>query len=274
MKKNETATKVVTMASALEELNAKIKEFNAESDVLKCAKIEAECKELVMDYNRCSLVNTYANLMKAELPLVELAKMYKYPQKSIRKKTHEDTNADGEITSTLVLVLEDKEANLDVMAFVEWTAEKGACVAHANNYKTKAKEARTTVANQWTKFFKSKADSEVKISIGETKRALQAMFDALVFIPCENNKDKNAVIANNKIAKWVIAQANSRKDVRLESGEIKVKGEILTARTWTTLILDALHFAVTGKDYEVIFKEEDEEAPTEVDTSAEEKTEA
>ena len=166
-------------------------------------------------------------------------------------------------------MLEDKEANLDVMAFVDWTAERGNCVAHARNYKTAVREARTTVANQWTKFFKSKADSEVKISIGETKRALQAMFDALVFIPCENNPDKNAVIANNKIAKWVIAQANSRKDIRLESGEIKVKGEILTVRTWATLVLDALHFAVTGKDYEVIFKEEDTEAPVEVEAAAE-----
>lgn len=272
MSKNETATKVVTMASALEDLNAKIKEFNAESDVLKCAKIEAECKELVVAYNKCSLVNTYAGFMKAERPLVELAKTYKYPQKTLKKKTHEDTNADGEITSTLVLVLEDREANLDVMDFVNWTTERGSCVAHATDYRTKVKDARTTVANQWVKFFKSKADKEVTISIGETKRALQAMFDALVFIPCENSKDKNAVIANNRIAKWVIAQANSRKDVRLESGEIKVKGEILTQRTWATLILDALHFAVEGKDYEVIFKEEDEEAPTEVE--AEENTEA
>lgn len=267
--KKVLGSKVITMASAMEDLNAKIKEFNAESDVLKCAKIEAECKELVVEYNKCSLVNTYAELMKAELPLVELAKMYKYPQKTLKKKTHEDTNADGEITSTLVLVLEDKEANLDVMAFIDWTAERGNCVAHAHNYKTKAKDARTTVANQWTKFFKSQANSEIKISVGETKRALQAMFDALVFIPCENDKDKNAIIANGKIAKWVIAQANSRKDVRLESGEIKVKGEILTPRTWATLMLDALHFAVTGKDYEVIFKEEDEAAPVEVEATAE-----
>lgn len=266
--KNTETTKVVTMASALAELNTKISEFNAESDVLKCAKIEAECKELVTAYNKCSLVNSYANLMKAEKPLVELAQMYKYPQKTLNKKTHEDTNADGEITSTLVLVLEDKEANFDVMAFIDWTAERSACVAHSSDYKTKVREARTTVANQWTKFFKSKADKEITISIGETKRALQAMFDALVFIPCENNADKNAIIANNRIAKWVIAQANSRKDVRLENGEINIKGEILTARTWTTLILDALHFAVAGKDYEIIFKEDDE-TPAEVATEEE-----
>ena len=256
--KNTETTKVVTMASALEELNAKIKDFNAESDVLKCAKIEAECKELVIAYNKCSLVNTYATLMKLNNPVVELGKMYKYPQKTLKKKTHEDTNDEGEITSTLVLVLEDREANLDVMDFINWTAERSSCVAYAADYRTKVKDARTTVANQWVKFFKSKADKEITISIGETKRALQAMMDSLVFIPCENNPDKNAVIVNNRIAKWVIAQANSRKDVRLENGEIQVKGEILTARTWTTLILDALHFAVTGKDYEVIFKEEDD----------------
>lgn len=270
MKKTETtATKAITMASVLEELNEQIKEFNAEQDVVKCAEIEEACKKLVNAYNELSLLHTYANFISAEIPLVELAKAYYYPKKTLKKKVHNEVDADGVAKSTLALVLEDREAKLDVLDFVEWTMTRGTCVAHTSDYKGKVKDARVAVANEWIKFFKSKAKDDVKMSVGKTKKALQAMFDALVFIPCENHTDKNAIIANNDTAKWVLALANTRKDVRLDTGDISIVNTILPQKTWATLVLDILHMAVADKKYEVIFKEDDEEAPTKVEADDE-----
>lgn len=119
--------------------------------------------------------------------------------------------------------------------------------------------ARAVVENEWKKFFAAKGDTHA-VSIGKTKKALQDMFDSLVFIKTETGK--NAVIANGDIAKWVIGFANSRKDSKAD-GKITITGNVLPKATWATLQMDILHKAVTGKTFDIIFGDPEEDAKPE-----------
>ena len=83
---------------------------------------------------------------------------------------------------------------------------------------------------------------------GKQAPMLQAMVDALVFIP--GSKGGNAVIVKSDVAKAVFALCNQRKD--------GLKGTIMPASVWKKMEVDVLHAAVAGKEFTISYADEDE----------------
>lgn len=245
-----------TMSIVLKELNASVDKYNEATDAIERVQLGVEHKNLVAEYNELSLLSAYAGFMKAEKPLVALAEAYYYETVSVKDNVHNEVDENGTQKSTVTRSVNEGCKKLDVTKFIEWTAERNKSVAAEKDWKAKMGAARNSIETEWKKFFATKGDSHA-MSIGKAKKALQEMFDALVFIPSETGK--NAIIANGDIAKWVLGFANSRKDSKTD-GVIAITGSVLPRATWNTLCLDILHKAVTNKSYEIIFGEPEEEA--------------
>lgn len=243
-----------TMATVLAELNNSVDAYNLSTDSNERVAMIVEHKKLVEEYNTLSLLSAYAKCMEAEKPLVTLAKDYYYGTISTKDTPHNEV-VNGVQTSTVTRSVVEKDTKLNVAKFIEWTEEKNRGVAADKGWKSKVEAARAAVEDEWKKFFAAGGDTHA-VSISATKRAVQAMFDALVFIKAENS-DKNAIIANGKIAKWAIAFANTRKDSKVD-GKIIITGQVLPKATWNTMMLDLLHAAVTGKDFEITYGDPEE----------------
>lgn len=255
-----------TMSVVREELDASVDKYNLATDAAVRNQLALEHKTLVEEFNQLSLLSAYATFMQAELPIVALAKAYYYTALSVKDNAHNEV-INGVVKSTVTRSVKEVDKKLDLVKFIDWTEERNKSVAFAKDWRTKIGVARSSIENEWKKFFASKAEKK-DISIGKVKKATQEAFDALVFIPCENNKDKNAIIADGDIAKALIAFANSRKDARVD-GKVAITGNILPRATWNVLLLDALHSAVEGKKYTLVFGDGEDET-----ADADEKAEA
>jgi hypothetical protein len=259
-----------TMSIVLAELNKSVDKYNLATDAVERVQLAVEHKNLVQEYNELSLLNAYAECMKDENPIVALAKTYYYDTVSVKDNAHNEVGEDGVMKTSVTRSVNDGNKKLDVTKFIEWTEERNKSVAADKTWKTKMLAARNSIEAEWKKFFASKGDTH-SMSVGKAKKALQAMFDALVFIPSETGK--NAVIANGDIAKWVLGFANSRKDTKVD-GNITITGNVLPKSTWNALCLDALHKAVTGKTFDIIFGEPEEEVKEKSEAKAKAKADA
>lgn len=255
-----------TMAVVLDELNKSVDKYNETTDAAEKVQLALDHKALVQEYNELSLLNAYAEFMSAEVPLVALAKAYYYDTVNTKDNAHNES-VNGVMKSTVTRSVADGCKKLDIAKFIEWTEERNKSIAADKTWRVKVAQARNSIEAEWKKFFASKADKK-EISIGKVKKATQEAFDALVFIPCENNKDKNAVIADGDVAKALIAFANSRKDSKVD-GKVNIEGSILPKQTWNVLLLDALHNAVEGKKYKITYGTEEEEAKANAKAKAE-----
>ena len=244
-----------TMAIVMAELNASVDEYNLSTDPVERVQLAAKHKKLEQEYNDLSLLSTYATCMKAKSPLVALAQLYYYETITTKDNVHNEVE-NGVQKSSVVRAVNDGYKKLNVTKFIEWTAERNKSVAADRLWKSKVEAARAVVEDEWKKFFASNGDTH-SMSIGKTKKALQAMFDALIFIPTESGN--NMLVANGDIAKWVLGFSNSRKDSRAD-GKITITGNVLPKATWNTLQLDILHKVVTNEKYEIIFGDPEEEA--------------
>lgn len=256
-----------TMSVVREELNNAVDRYNLSENAVERVQLSVEHKKLVEEYNTLSLLSAYAECRSAEKPIVALAQAYYYDTVSVKDSVHNEV-VDGVQTSSVTRSVKDSNKRMDVVKFIEWTEEHNQSAAAARDWRTKMEAARSVVENEWKKFFAAGGDSHA-VSIGKTKKALQALFDAMVFIPCENNADKNAIIANGDIAKWVIGFANTRKDSKAD-GNVTITGSVLPKSTWATLQMDILHKAVTGKTYEIFYGDPEEATEEQTEAEAEE----
>lgn len=248
-------TKIRTMDTIRTELDNSVEKYNLATDTAERIKLAAEHKTLVEEYNKLSLLSTYAKCMAAELPLVEFAKAYYYTAISVKDAAHEEV-INGVSKTLMTRSVKDGDKKLDVTKFIEWTEERNKSVAAAKDWKTKTNAARNAVITEWKKYLESKGDSHA-VSNSAIKRAVQDMFDSLVFIKSETGK--NAVIATGAIAKWLVSMANSRKDAKVDKNVV-ITGNILPMATWRTLLLDVLHIAVTGKKFAIVYGDPEGEA--------------
>ena len=248
-----------TMSVVLAELNASVDSYNLATETATKAELTVAQKKLVEEYNTLSMYSTYGACIKEKQPILALAKAYNYDTVSIKDTPHTEV-IEGVQHSSITRSVKDGDKRLDLVKFIEWTEEHNKSVASDRYWKVKTEEARGFVVDQWRKFFASKGDTHT-VSIGQTKKKLQAMVDALVFIKTES--DKNAVVVNNDCAKWVLGFANSRKDSRVEKNVV-ITGNILQRSTWAALLMDVMHKLATGKDYELIFGDPEEDTKEEV----------
>ena len=245
----------MTMVELMAELRESVDKYNLSNDENERVELVLQQKEIVKKYNELSLLTTYGECLSAEHPIIALAETYYFPTISVKDNSHNEV-VDGVVKVTHARSISDGDKRLILADFITWVEELNKSVTVEKQWRVKVGEARDVVEKQWKAFFAANKDSHA-MSIGKTKKALQAMFDALVFI--ETPTGKNAVIADGKVAKWVLGFANTRKDSKVD-GKVAITGSVLSKRDWAILQMDALHMAVTGKDFEIFYGEPEEDA--------------
>lgn len=250
----------MTMAEVITALNESVDKYNGCTSAADRLDLDAEHKQLVQAYNDLSLLSAYAECMKDQYPVKKLAEVYYYDTISTKDSAHKEV-IEGKTKITVTRSVAEGCKKLNVQKFVEWAAERNAKVTSSPDWKVKTEACRKVVEDEWKKFFAAKGDSHA-MSIGKTKKAVQAMFDELVFIPSESGK--NAIIANGDIAKWILGFANSRKDSKVD-GNVIISGAVLPKSAWSTLQLDVLHKAVTGKSFDIFYGDEGDSDTKEVE---------
>lgn len=253
MKNNEPKT----MEAVLTELNAKVDAYNLSNDTSERIKLTAEAKELVNQYNELSLLTTYAKCLDAKMPIKAFVETYAYSTVSTKDTPHKEPQADGSMLNVITRSVVSKERMLNLVKFLEWAAEANKQIAYAKDWRTKMGDANRAIKTEWKKYLASEGDAH-SISTGKMKKALQGMFDALIFIPTE--KGENSVIATGKIAKHAFTFANKlNPSVDKDASD----GAILPPSNWSTIQMQILRTALTGKDLIVEFNDEAEEAAAE-----------
>ena len=257
MSKNEmknVAMESMTMPEAKAALDALVKKYNDSTDVSERAKLEIDGKELATKYNVLSLLTAYAGIMAEANPVVAIAKAYSYPTINF-KLSVVDQLVDGKAKKVKAASVEDSSKVHNLYDFLDWTAKHGKKVTASGDWKSKAEAAREAVNKEWKKYMDSK--DGYKMSKTAIKKNVQSMFDALVFIPCENNDKLNAVIANGDIANYLIALAAQGKTTR-KDGKVDFKVEFMSNNNWKSKAFDILHMAVENKTFEVVYGDPEE----------------
>jgi hypothetical protein len=252
MKNNEMKSMNMTEAKAA--LEATVSSYNSTTDVSERTRLEIEGKDLATKYNALSLLTAYAGIMSAEKPVVAIAKAYSYPTISFKLNVA-DALVEGKAKKVKVASIEDGTKTHNLYDFMDWAAKHNKKVAADGGWKTKAEAARCVINDEWKKYMES--DDGYKMSKSAVKKAVQAMFDALVFIPCENNEKLNAVIATGNIANYLIALAAKNK-IAIEDGKVNFKVDFMSANNWKSKAFDVLHMAVENKTFEVVYGDPEE----------------
>lgn len=272
--KNETMNS--NAGKTCEEIRAELAElvdkYNESTDPVEKAEITLTEKKLEELYAQTSFHKEYTECSHAEYPIVELAKRFTYKTVTAQLKPHKIT-VNGKLMNVTSQSLVDGEKKFDVQKFIEWAIEGNTPVCKPN-WKTAINDCRLAVEKEWKKFFASKGDTTA-FSKKAVKTACQAMFDALIFVPCENDKEKNANMATSEFAKWLIGTAIESKSFRNSSGEITLSAEVLSRKRWGNLLLEVLHMSVKDKEFTVSYGTEAEasKAQDKPKTEAEEATE-
>ena len=255
MSKNEMNNmESMTMPEAKVALDELVKKYNDTVDVSERTKLEIDGKDLAAKYNALSLLTAYAGIMAEANPVVAIAKAYSYPTVNF-KLSVVDKLVDGKAIKVKAASVEDGSKVHNLYDFLDWTAKHGKKVTASGDWKSKAEAAREAVNKEWKKYMDSK--DGYKMSKSAIKKSVQAMFDALVFIPCENNDKLNAVIASGDIANYLIALAAQGKTTR-KDGKVDFKVEFMSSNNWKSKAFDVLHLAVENKTFEVVYGDPEE----------------
>lgn len=247
----------LTITEVRAELDSAVVLYNATVDTTERANIEQYCDKCCEKYNELSLLSTYAACARAEMPIKALVEAFHYKKVSSANKPVKSV-VDGKTVVNIVRSVNETNGKLVLAKFLEWGADGNRNFAASNNWRSEVAKARKVIISEWEKFFKSNKDSHA-MSIGKTKRAVQAMFDSLLFVKCENS-DKNAVIASGDIVKAMLAFANKLKVSIDDSGEVIFSGSCLSNSTWAEMQMVALNLAISGKSIEIIYGDPEEEA--------------
>ena len=227
-------------------LEEKVAEINETTDNDARVELNAECAELCKKYNELSMYSVYGECTKAQYPILQFAQTYYFPTVSVKDELVEDLDDEGRQITKVVRAINEGEKRLDLFDFLKWAEKGNKTVTAEKHWRSACDSTRNSIETEWKKIFSSDAENN-KISFGKIKTNLQAMYDALLFIPSENGN--NRVMATGAVARYLFGFANVRKDGRTKEGTIKITKSILSTKQWVTLVLDALHETVKDKDY-------------------------
>lgn len=249
----EKNVKTRTITVIFDELKSTVDKYNLATEVAEKLKIDAECKALVQEYNSLSLLNVYAACMKDKKPLVKFAKTFYYDTVNVADKAVEDV-VDNVKKIIVTRSVNESSKELDFTKFIEWAHDRNKNITVSKDWKVKKEAARATIVNEWKKY--NESENGYEISKTAVKKAVQAMFDALVHI--ESATGKNAVIADKAIANYVICLAQEVKKSKDSNAKPQFDVKVLSPKNWNSKAFDILHMAVEGKSYEVEYcKDED-----------------
>lgn len=247
-------------------LEETVEKHNIAEDSLTRVEARADIKDITDAYNELSLLTVYADCMKEEQPLVAFVKKFYCPIISV-KVTVSNEVIDGVAKSSEVASINDADRKMSLFKFIDWAKDRNKVITADKCYKTATNKARNTINAVWEGFQNSKDKTEM--SKNAIKKALQPMFDALIFI--KGKSGKNAIIATGDIAFYITALAAELKTTADDNKKPNFNIEFLKSKAWDGHILNMLHMAVEGKTFDVVYGDPEEEV---ADNIADDKAEA
>ena len=261
MKNTNSTYDNLTMQEIRTLLDKKVEAWNLADDISEKINLEVEMADLTQRYNELSMLSVYAKCLADEQPSVAFIKAYYYPVISTKKTQCKDIE-DGKSKSYYVYSVKETDnkgnrlvKNLELVKFLDWTADRNKLAAYAKDWKSKTNAARRVINGECEKQVNSK--DGYKISKTKIKTALQAMFDSLVFIPSETGK--NAVVASGTIAGLIVHLAADLKE-EYNDGSPDFTPEFLRDKKWYKLVMQFLNIAVTGKTLKPVYGEPEDPA--------------
>lgn len=246
-----TTTEGRTLDIIRNELIAAVDKYNLSSDADERATLTDTMKSLVDEWNELSLLTAYSSFLDDTQPLIAFGKAYTYA--TISTKDHAHREVVGGIKRTVhTLSVEDGVRQLSLTKFLSWAQESNKTLAADKLWIEKWGAAREEVNKQWKRIFASKGEN-TELKIGQMKRKLQALFDALVFIEAAGGSKKNALVATGDMAKYALALSNVRK-VDLKNKTQKVQN--MSTQLWEQIGMDIWHQVCANKTYEVVIGDE------------------
>lgn len=252
MAKNLVVTEGRTLEIIRNELTEAVDKYNLSTSADERAGLEVTMKNLVDEWNELSMLTAYSTFLDDESPLVAFGKAYTYATISTKDNKHKEV-VDGVKRSISTRSVEDGFRQLSVSKFLNWAKEKNKTLTANAVWLDKFNAAREEVNKQWKRIFASKAENS-DLKIGQMKRALQALFDVLVFVPAPSGK--NALVATNDMAKYALGLSNVRK-VDLKEKTQKVQN--MSSQLWEQVFMDIWHMVCSNKTYTVIIGDEEPE---------------
>lgn len=247
-KKNENRTLQVI----LDELNKVVDAYN-KLDIADVARADLtkQAKELANEYNELSLLTVYATCVADALPVKAFVEAFSYVTVSTKDASHKETDKEGCMRLVFTKSVTEGKKALNLVKFIEWAAEANISVTASKDWKVKMAEAKDAIKAEWKKFQAAGKDSH-SVSIKKLKKAMQDMFDAIIFIPTE--KGNNAVVATGNIAKTAFQFANQ---ANTSTENVYTMGDVLPERIWNAILMKSLLAAVNGKTLIVNFDGEE-----------------
>jgi hypothetical protein len=254
MKNNEGRTLVIIRNELVEAVD----KYNLSSDADERATLELSMKKLVEEWNELSLLTAYSSFLEDAQPLVAFGKAYTYATISTKDHPHKEV-VNGIKRTVHTMSVEDGVKQLSLTNFIGWAQESNKTQAADKLWIEKWGAAREEVNKQWKRIFASKGENS-ELQIGKMRRALQALFDALVFIEAAGGSKKNALFATGNMAKYALALSNVRK-VDLKEKTQKVQN--MSSQLWEQIGMDIWHQVCAAKTYEVVIGDEKPEEEAE-----------
>ena len=250
MKNMNNEYKNMTMAeleAAIDEMITAWNECDNESDKVS---IQLELMQATAEFDKMSLLHTYAVCLDAETPVVEFIQTRTSRTLKANIENVEDIDpATNKTRHVRTMQKVEGAKKMYLIDFLTWADKKNKSVTADKNWSVKVSQARTAIIDEWKRFFSK--DSDTILSKNKAKTILQEMFDAIVFIPTE--KGENAVIANGDAAKVIIAVANELKESKNEDGSINFEVQVLGKKKWNNLVTDIMYMAIKNKSYTIVY---------------------
>ena len=264
MAKNIQNTEGRTLDIIRKDLVDSVDKYNLSSNADERAELELTIKKLTEEWNELSLLTAYASFLDDAQPLVAFGKAYTYATIGAKDHPHKEV-VNGVKRTVHTLSVEDGVKQLSVTKFLNWAKESNKELATDKLWIEKWGAAREEVNKQWKRIFASKGEKS-ELKIGQMKRTLQALFDALVFIEAQGGSGKNALVATGDMAKYALGLSNVRK-VDLANKTQKVQN--MSSQLWEQIGMDIWHQVCANKTYTVVIGDEEPE-----EESADKKPEA
>lgn len=258
MAKNITINEGRTLDIIRKELTEAVDKYNLSVNADERADLEVTMKALVDEWNELSLLTAYSSFLDDAQPLVAFGKAYTYATISTKDNKHKEV-VNGVKRSVSTRSVEDGFRQMSVTKFLNWAKESNKILAADKLWVEKWGAAREEVNKQWKRIFASKGESS-DLKIGQMKRTLQALFDALVFIEAQGGSGKNALVATGDMAKYALGVSNVRK-VDLKEKTQKVQN--MSTQLWEQVGMDIWHQVCANKTYEVVIGDEKPEEEAE-----------
>lgn len=232
-------------------IDTNVEAFNNSKDFAERTELKLEAKKLETHQNLLAKLDVYANALKAEMPLAHIVKLHHYEVVKMTYKMVDDTE-NGKAIIRETASIDDANKNVDMFDFIEWAEGRSKKVTAESAWKAIIKGQRSELI----KVFKKAAESSKTFTVSKTtaNNVLQAVFDALVFIPGASGK--NSVFPSNDAKNIIIACAADYRERINDTNGVDVSLHFLSDKKWKSLVQSALYLVLSKKNLVYLYADE------------------